>query len=142
MMIEQATVIHYQQGIALIQCQRKAGCGSCSAQGSCGAKALSALTGEKIAPQFSLSVPEPLQIGDRIEIGLAEKSLLSGVFWLYGLPLFVLMATTLLLSLLGVAEIFVALGVVFTTMATFWGIKQRFANQPLANFTPQFLRKI
>lgn len=39
MMIEQATVIQYQNGIARVQCQAKSSCGSCVAQSHCGSKA-------------------------------------------------------------------------------------------------------
>ena len=59
MLVEIATVVHYENGIAQVQCSAKSACGSCAAQKGCGTKALSALAGEKTAPQFELTVNEP-----------------------------------------------------------------------------------
>ncbi|KMK51347.1 sigma-E factor regulatory protein [[Actinobacillus] muris] len=142
MMIEQAVVIGYQNGIAQVQCYAKAGCGGCSAQGACGTKSLSALAGEKRAAQFSLAVNQPLQIGDTIEIGLAEHHLLQGVIWLYAVPLAVMLCSTLLLSQWVANEIILALGILICTLSAFLGIKQRLARQQTAQLMPIFLRKI
>lgn len=90
MMIEQATVLEYKNGVALVQCYAKSSCGGCIAQSSCGSKALSALVGEKQAPIFRIAVDEPLNIGDQIKLGLSENMLLKSVFLIYGLPLLVL----------------------------------------------------
>ncbi|QBQ62976.1 transcriptional regulator [Actinobacillus indolicus] len=142
MMIEQATVIGYQNGVALVQCQAKAGCGSCVANQSCGTKALSALAGEKFAPQFELSVETPLQIGDKIEIGLAEQSLLLSVFWLYVIPLIALIISALVLSQWIQNELWVALGIFIATALTFLWVKKTVSKKSQAQFIPVFLRKI
>lgn len=142
MMIEQATVIHYQEGIAKVQCQAKSNCGSCVAQNHCGSKALSALAGEKFAPQFELVVDIPLQVGDQIKIGLTEKSLLIGVFWLYTVPLFVIILSTLVLSLWIKNELWVVVGVLCTVAATFLMIKKYIAQKTQVQFIPVFLGKI
>lgn len=141
MMVEQAVVIGYQNGIAKVQCYSKSGCGSCSAQ-TCGTKALSAIAGEKFAPQFSLEVNQTLQVGDKIEIGLAEQQLLQSIVWLYAIPLGVMVLSTLILSIYIVDEIVLALGIIGCTLATFSGVKRMLARQPQAQFTPIFLRKI
>ncbi|HBH6925742.1 TPA: SoxR reducing system RseC family protein, partial [Serratia marcescens] len=39
MMKEWATVVSWQQGVALLRCEPKAGCGSCTARSGCGARA-------------------------------------------------------------------------------------------------------
>ncbi|AUI65455.1 MULTISPECIES: SoxR reducing system RseC family protein [Glaesserella] len=142
MMVEQATVIGYQNGIAKIQCQAKSGCGGCSANYSCGTKALSALAGEKFAPQFELSVDVPLNIGDRIEIGMAEQSLLLSVFWLYVIPLLVVIVSTLVLSQWIHNELWVALGILLSIVITFFWVKKKIAQKAQAQFIPVFLRKI
>lgn len=142
MMIEQATVIQYQDGIARVQCQAKSSCGGCVAQNHCGSKALSALAGEKFAPQFDLVVEMPLQVGDKVKIGLAERSLLEGVFWLYAVPLFVIVLSTLVLSQWLHNELWVAAGVLCTTAVTFLMIKRSVAQKSQAQFIPVFLGKV
>lgn len=142
MMVEQAVVIGYQNGMAQVQCYAKSGCGGCSAKGGCGTKSLSVLAGEKHAPQFSLEVNQPLKVGDKIEIGLAEQRLLQGVMWLYAIPLAVMILATLLLSRWITNEAVLALGIFASTLSAFWGIKRWLARQQTAQFMPIFLRKI
>ena len=142
MMIEQATVIAYRNGVARVQCQAKSGCGGCSGQTGCGTKSLSALAGEKFAPQFELAVSQPLAIGDKIELGLAERSLLLSVLWLYAVPLLVLIASSLLFSLWIENELIVALLMLLCTATTFFMIKKRLVHQAQSEFVPVFLRKV
>lgn len=142
MMIEQATVVGYQNGVATIQCFAKSGCGSCGSQGACGTKALSALAGEKTAPRFELNVEQPLKIGDRIEIGLAERSVLLSVFWLYVVPLCTLIGSALLLSQWLDNELMVAAGMLCFTWGAFYTIKQHIHSKKIEEFTPIFLRKL
>lgn len=141
MMIEQASVLHYYNGIATIQCFAKSGCGSCAAKG-CGTKALSGLAGEKFAPQFELSVNQPLQKGDVIEIGILENSLLQSVLWLYALPLIALIVATLLFSALFENELLVAAAIFSSVLATFFIIKTIIKRQKLADLKPVFVRKL
>ncbi|MBV6540139.1 SoxR reducing system RseC family protein [Ursidibacter maritimus] len=142
MMIEQATVLDYQNGVAKVQCFAKSGCGACSATSGCGTKSLSALAGEKVAPQFELSVNQVLSVGDRIEIGLAENSLLISVFWLYLIPLIALVGSTLLLSQWISNELGLAFGIFTATAITFVIVKKIIAQKQQGEFIPIFLRKI
>lgn len=142
MMIEQAKVLDYYNGIATVQCFAKSGCGGCAGNSHCGTKALSALAGEKIAPQMRLSVSQPLAAGDLIEIGLAEKSLLLSVFWLYLIPLCAVIGSALFLSLWIDHELWVAFGVLLSTLATFAIVKTVMQRKPMGQFTPIFLRKL
>lgn len=141
MMIEQATVVAYRKGWATVQCYAKAGCRSCVANG-CGTKALSALAGEKQAPRFELAVGEELKAGDMIEIGLSETHLLQGVFWLYAVPLFVMIGTTLFFSRWIENELIVAMAMLISTLTTFGIIRRIMKRKPQGVFTPVFLRKI
>lgn len=142
MMTEQAEVLSYHNGIAVVQCFAKSGCGSCHARSACGTKALSALSGEKSAPTFELAVDMPLNVGERVLIGLAEQTLLAGVFWIYGLPLL-----TVILSALGFShyienELAVAALVCLCTALCFYGVKRRLARRQQSIFTPIFLGKM
>ncbi|WGE47593.1 SoxR reducing system RseC family protein [Actinobacillus equuli] len=142
MMIETATVIRYQNGLATVQCSVKSACGGCVAKASCGTKSLSALAGEKFAPQLELKVSEPLVIGEQIRIGLAEQTLLRSVFGIYVVPLFVLILSAVGFSQLFTNELWVVLAMCICTGGTFIGIKKMMSKIQENEFTPVFLGRI
>lgn len=143
MMIEEATVVEYENGVAVVQCYAKSGCGGCAARSGCGAKVLSALSGEKVAPRFSIKVDEPLCVGDKIKLGLAENTLLKSVFLIYGIPLLVLVVTAVLFSQFFANELIVLGGILFFTGVSFQ-IVRKFIDKhsKQANFSPIFLGKV
>lgn len=142
MLIERATVVSYANGKAVVQCVAKRGCGGCASNGQCGTQALSALSGEKQAPRFELAVPYPLNGGDQVEIGLTERNLLIGVFWLYVVPLCVLMGLALCLSMWIEQEWLVACGALFGTWLTFRQINITLSSTLTEEFIPVFVRKL
>lgn len=143
MMIEQAIVLEYKEGYALVQCYAKSSCGGCVAASNCGSKALSALAGERIAPRFKLSVNESLQTGDLIQIGLPENTLLKSVFLIYAIPLLVLIIAAVGFSQMFANELIVLFGILFSTGITFWIVKKIIdKNSQHTNFMPIFLGKI
>ncbi|EXI62911.1 transcriptional regulator [Mannheimia granulomatis] len=143
MMMEQATVVAYKSGVAVVQCYAKRGCGGCSANSMCGTTALSALVGEKTAPKFSIKVDEPLQIGDEIKLGLPENTLLESVGLIYGLPLFVLIMTAVIFSQFFANELIVLLTMLLFTGITFWAVKKCIDKRSRqAHFSPIFLGKV
>lgn len=142
MMVEQARVLDYIDGTVLVQCFVKSGCGGCAASGHCGTQALSALAGEKKAPQLRLSVPLVLEKGDVIEIGLKEKSLLLSAFWLYLVPLCAVIVSAFFLSSLFDNELLVALGIFLSLVGAFYTVKINLQRKPMGQFTPVFLRKL
>ena len=133
MLVEIATVVHYENGIAQVQCSAKSACGSCTAQQGCGTKALSALAGEKT---------EPLKPGDRIELGLSETTLLNGVMWIYGVPLLVLILSAIIFSTVFKNELVVASCMLISTACAFWGVKKRINHKQQVNLVPVFLGKV
>lgn len=141
MMRAEAEVIAYEKGIATVQCFAQSACGGCASKG-CGTKALSALAGEKKAVRLALSSNEFLVVGDRIEIGLPEQTLLVSVFWLYLLPLFSLIGSALVLSAWLENELWVAFGVLLSTLATFYLVKIRGKSGAFDTASPVFLRKL
>ncbi|MFI8416650.1 SoxR-reducing system protein RseC [Serratia sp. NPDC078593] len=86
MMKEWATVISWQQGVALLRCEPKAGCSSCSARTGCGARALNELVPET-EHQLQVHIQQPLEPGQRVEVGIAEGSLLRSAMLVYLTPL-------------------------------------------------------
>ncbi|ARD39170.1 SoxR-reducing system protein RseC [Edwardsiella ictaluri] len=86
MMREWATVISWRQGEALLQCESHAGCSGCRARQGCGSAALAEL-GPQTRHQLRLAVSQPLQPGQRVEIGLQEASVLRSALLVYITPL-------------------------------------------------------
>ncbi len=86
MIKEWATVVSWQDGIALVSCDVKASCNSCASRAGCGSRVLN-----KLGPQTShtISVPseEPLVAGQKVELGIAEGSLLGSAMLVYLSPL-------------------------------------------------------
>lgn len=143
MMIERATVLEYQNGVAIVQCYAKSSCGGCAAQSACGTKALSALAGEKIAPRFSIAVDEPLKVGDSIQLGLSENTLLKSVFLIYGIPLLVLVMTAVGFSQFFANELIVLFIMLLSTGISFWAVRKLInKHSKRANFSPIFLGKV
>lgn len=142
MMVEIATVISYRNGLATVQCSAKSACGGCAAKESCGTKSLSALAGEKFAPKFELKVSEQLAVGEQIRIGLAEQTLLRSVFWIYVMPLLVLIFSAVGFSQLFANELLVVLAMCICTGGTFIGIKKMMSQIRESEFTPVFLGRI
>lgn len=142
MLLQQAKVLHYQNGTATIQSFALSGCGGCAANTGCTTRSLSALAGEKQALQFQLAVSQPLQAGDIIEIGVTEQHLLAGVFWLYGLPLCALLTGTVVFSNWVKNELGLLLSIVVATFSTFLWVKKQMKKKHQAAFTPVFVRKL
>lgn len=86
MIKEWATVVSWQEGVALVSCDVKASCNSCASRAGCGSRVLN-----KLGPQTShtISVPseEPLVAGQKVELGIAEGSLLGSAMLVYLSPL-------------------------------------------------------
>lgn len=75
-----------QNGQALVSCDVKASCSSCASRAGCGSRVLN-----KLGPQttHTIVVPcdEPLVPGQKVELGIAEGSLLSSALLVYMSPL-------------------------------------------------------
>jgi len=85
-MREWATVVSWNNGIATLHSEIKTSCSSCSARKGCGSHMLDKL-GPKNAHVMKVASAEPLAAGQRIELGIAEKSLLSSALLVYMTPL-------------------------------------------------------
>nr|WP_113865951.1 SoxR-reducing system protein RseC [Brenneria salicis]NMN90838.1 RseC/MucC-like positive regulator of sigma(E) [Brenneria salicis ATCC 15712 = DSM 30166]RBP63562.1 RseC/MucC-like positive regulator of sigma(E) [Brenneria salicis ATCC 15712 = DSM 30166]RLM30981.1 SoxR reducing system protein RseC [Brenneria salicis ATCC 15712 = DSM 30166] len=86
MIKEWATVVSWQNGIAVVRCEQSSGCGSCKSRSTCGTGLLNQL-GASADHLLTVSCGQPLEIGQRIELGIAEASLLRSAVVVYFLPL-------------------------------------------------------
>jgi len=86
MIKEWATVVSWHNGEAVVSCDVKASCNSCASRAGCGSRVLN-----KLGPQMThtISVPseQPLVVGQKVELGIAEGSLLSSALLVYMSPL-------------------------------------------------------
>lgn len=86
MIKEWATVVSWENGQALVSCDVKSSCNSCASRAGCGTRVLN-----KLGPQtlHTLSVPSqtPLVAGQKVELGIAEGSLLGSALLVYMSPL-------------------------------------------------------
>ncbi|MCK3657889.1 hypothetical protein A4G18_03975 [Pasteurellaceae bacterium Pebbles2] len=119
MMKEIAVVIAYENGVATVKCQSQGGCGSCAAKAACGTSMLSELTGERGEHILTINTISPLKIGQTVEIGLQEKSLLFSALLLYIVPLLTILTTAILGDYLFKQELFSAIFIFFCTALSF-----------------------
>ncbi|PWC16135.1 SoxR-reducing system protein RseC [Brenneria roseae subsp. roseae] len=86
MIKEWATVVSWQNGIAVVRCEQSSGCGGCKSRSTCGTGLLNQLGA---SAEHLLTVPctQPLEAGQQIELGIAEGSLLRSAMMVYFLPL-------------------------------------------------------
>ncbi|UTM57804.1 SoxR reducing system RseC family protein [Photobacterium sp. CCB-ST2H9] len=98
MMHSLATVVAVARNQITVSCQQQTSCGSCASQNSCGTGVIS-----KVLPgrqhQLTLStrnIDEPIEVGQLVEIGLSERSVLQSALLVYVLPLVCMLLGTLL----------------------------------------------
>ncbi|BDH44874.1 SoxR reducing system protein RseC [Salmonella enterica subsp. enterica serovar Choleraesuis] len=86
MIREWGTVFEWRDGVALVSCDVKSSCSSCASRSGCGTRLLNKL-GPQNEHHIQVSWPEPLQVGQKVELGITERSLLSSALLVYMLPL-------------------------------------------------------
>ncbi|HIF9267389.1 TPA: SoxR reducing system RseC family protein [Photobacterium damselae] len=93
MMQTLATVVAVEPGKITVSCQQQTSCGHCASRDSCGTGIVSkAIPGR--AHTITLNSNEKVSIGQVVEIGLSERSMLSSALLVYMLPLLFLVLGT------------------------------------------------
>ncbi|MCG7499065.1 SoxR reducing system RseC family protein [Vibrio sp. Of7-15] len=86
MMTALATVLRVDSQRVTVGCQQETSCGHCSSRSSCGTGIVSkALPGKE--HQWQLTTDTKLHVGELVEIGLPEKSVLQSALVVYMVPL-------------------------------------------------------
>lgn len=86
MIKEWATVVSWNQGEALLSCDVKASCSSCASRAGCGSRILNKL-GPQTSHTLSVACETPLVAGQKVELGIAEGSLIGSALLVYMSPL-------------------------------------------------------
>lgn len=91
--------------ITTVEIVSEAACASCHAKGLCG-------LGEEKVKQVLVrtSAWTPHQVGDEVELVLRKSMGYKAVFIAYGMPLIVLFVTLMVLTQIGVGELYAGLG--------------------------------
>jgi len=118
MMKEWATVISWQNGVAQLRCETQAGCSSCHSRSGCGARVLNEL-GPQTEHNLQVNIVEPLEPGQKVELGIMEGSLLRSALLVYMTPLFGVIFGGGMLQWLLQADAFAVLGAVIGGAAGF-----------------------
>lgn len=92
MMDMRAVVIEVHGEDASVQPMGGGGCGHCSSEGGCGSGTLTKLFCSNKARQFNVRNEVRAQVGDQVQISIAEGVLLRGAIKMYVLPLLLLLA--------------------------------------------------
>ncbi|MBM3071418.1 SoxR-reducing system protein RseC [Enterobacter sp. RHBSTW-00994] len=119
MIKEWATVVSWRDGVALVSCDVKASCNSCASKAGCGSRVLN-----KLGPQttHTISVPseQPLVEGQKVELGIAEGSLLGSAMLVYLSPLVGLFAMGGIFQMLFGTDLAAMSGAVLGGVGGFW----------------------
>lgn len=99
MIKETATVVAVEGDKITVEAAIKSTCSSCQAQSDCGTGAVSRALAPK-TQQLVLRSPMPVNVGQRVTVGVPEAGVLSASAWLYILPLLTFIGSTLFASLL------------------------------------------
>lgn len=86
MIKEWATVISWNEGEALLKCDVKTSCSGCASRAGCGTRVLNKL-GPQTEHLLTVVSEKPLMTGQKVELGIAEKSLLTSAIIVYMFPL-------------------------------------------------------
>ncbi|SMY36313.1 SoxR reducing system RseC family protein [Photobacterium andalusiense] len=95
MMRTLATVVAVDSGYITVSCQQQTSCGHCASRDSCGTGIVSkAMPGR--SHLITIDTNEKITLGQVVEIGLSERSMLSSALLVYMLPLLFLVGGSLL----------------------------------------------
>ena len=108
MITEQAVVTRREGEQIEVRLLRESACGDCELSQGCGTGALGRLLGNRSRP-LRLECSQPLQPGDRLELGLSEAALVRASLTIYGVPLLGMLLAGLTAALGGLGEVAVAL---------------------------------
>lgn len=90
MIEETAEVVRVDGGGVWVDTRRQSTCSACVAEKGCGTATLSKVLGKRRSLVRVLS-DEPLRVGDRVVIGIAEQALVRGSLAVYAVPLLLLL---------------------------------------------------
>lgn len=95
MIKEQGRVVACEPGAVWVETVRVGTCSSCEARQGCGHSVINRQAAGQRA-RLRVATDRPFRDGEAVVVGVPEKAVLYGAFWVYGLPLALLFAGALL----------------------------------------------
>lgn len=96
MIEEQAQVLDWHNGRALVRVDRSSACGSCKARAACGQGLAQSLSRTTKGHELEVQCSTPLRAGDQVVLAIDENQLVQGAFLVYLLPLLALVVGAVL----------------------------------------------
>ncbi len=143
MIKELGIVIQQNNETIWVETAIKSTCKSCAAKSNCGTSSIAeAFAGKSVINEVANTLDAKL--GDEVEIGIPEESLIQGAFWIYLMPIFVALLFCLttqywLPRFIEVNEGLVILSTFFGGFIGFYWAKQKLARMPEDKYLPQLL---
>lgn len=142
MLEEIAEVIEVHPDFILVSASRLGACSACQASANCGQRSLAGLFGNKNI-LLSLENPEqlPIEVGQSVVLGLHEHALLKSSFVMYLIPLFFLIVSAVVTTLLSFSEGLIVLSSLVSLSIGFLIARKLFLKL-LSNpiYTPKLIR--
>lgn len=146
MLVEFGEVTKLEFGAVWVKTIRRSTCGTCSAKNGCGQQLLNkfgAYDFDVRATIDRLRFHEgDIQVGDRVEIGIAEGAVVLGSLLVYGLPLLLMLLVISICGSAGMelsAAIMGMLSLAFGVVLVRWVLKRFFAQK---FFEPTVLHRL
>jgi len=99
MIKQQATVVEVDDDIVWLAAQRQSTCSQCQVKSGCGTGLLEKHVGKRFS-RIAVEKKNDVVIGQQVELGIPEESLLQGAFLMYIMPLILLFVFS------GIAQLF------------------------------------
>jgi sigma-E factor negative regulatory protein RseC len=90
MIEETGQVVRVEGGGVWVETRRQSTCSGCAAEKGCGTATLSKVLGQR-RTLVRVLADTPLQVGDQVVIGIAERALVRGSLAVYAVPLLLLL---------------------------------------------------
>lgn len=124
MITETGKVVAVDGASAWVQTIRTSACQSCSARSGCGQRALASMTGGR-ANQVLVLNSVDAKVGDEVVLGIDEQSLLRASLWVYGVPLLLMVFSSILgHQWFGASDLSAVVGAVSGLAGGFWLVRR------------------
>ncbi|MBB5321504.1 SoxR reducing system RseC family protein [Marinobacter oulmenensis] len=138
MITETGKVVGIKGDQAWVQTIRTSACQSCSARSGCGQRALASVSGGR-ANQILVDNPVGARVGDEVEIGIDEQSLLRASLAVYGVPMALMIAATVWGYQVWGSDLAAMLGALGGLAGGFLAVR-RWQSRAGAGYQPRLLR--
>ncbi|QSA98345.1 SoxR reducing system RseC family protein [Methylococcus sp. EFPC2] len=138
MIEEEAWVASVENGRVWIEKQRKSACSGC--QQTCASSVTAGLFAAKTV-RIPVFTGQPLQVGDKVVVGIRESALVLASARIYLLPLLALIAGALMGKIAGATDPFVALAGL-AGLVLYLLVFRTFSHTDSVDLRPVILRKI